>query len=150
MSRYTVTVTDTRFEDLSIEREGLAELADLRVLAEDRERALEELADADAVINLVREVDAEMVAALPGNCRIIARYGIGVDNIDVEAAAERGIPVVNDPDYCVEEVATHAMAMVLSLARSERLAKYNRLLGIGRGIETGYAGGGWPPASDGR
>jgi D-3-phosphoglycerate dehydrogenase len=129
MSRYTVAVTDIRFEDLSIEREGLADLADVRVLAEDRARALEELADADAVINLVRPIDAEMVAALPEDCRIIARYGIGVDNIDVEAAAERGIPVVNDPDYCVEEVATHAMAMVLSLAR--RLKPYDAAMAGG-------------------
>jgi D-3-phosphoglycerate dehydrogenase len=129
MSRYTVTVTDTRFEDLSIEREGLADLADVVVLSEDREEALEQLSGADAVVNLVRPVDAEMVAALPGDCRIIARYGIGVDNIDVGAAAERGIPVVNDPDYCVEEVATHAMAMVLSLAR--RLKPYDAAMADG-------------------
>jgi D-3-phosphoglycerate dehydrogenase len=129
MSRYTVAVTDTRFEDLSIEREGLADLAEVVVLSEDREEALAELADADAVINLVREVDGEMVAALPADCRIIARYGIGVDNIDAGAAAERGIPVVNDPDYCVEEVATHAMAMILSLAR--RLKPYDAAMADG-------------------
>jgi D-3-phosphoglycerate dehydrogenase len=129
MSRYTVVVTDHRFEDLSIERDGLADLADVEVLAEDRERALEQLADADAVINLVRLFDEEMVAALPEDCRIVARYGIGVDNIAYEAAAERGIPVVNDPDYCVQEVATHTIAVILSLAR--RLKQYDAAMADG-------------------
>jgi D-3-phosphoglycerate dehydrogenase len=51
------------------------------------------------------------------NTKIIARYGIGVDNIDVEAASARGIIVTNVPDYCVEEVASHSVAMALSLHR---------------------------------
>jgi D-3-phosphoglycerate dehydrogenase len=129
MSRYTVVVTDHRFGDLAIEREGLSGLADLEELAEDRARALNQLAGADAVINLVRPFDEGMVDALPSDCRVIARYGIGVDNIAVDAATARGIPVVNDPDYCVEEVATHAVAMILSLAR--RLKPYDAAMADG-------------------
>ena len=129
MSRHTVVVTDTRFEDLSVEREGLRDVADVVTLSENREKALEQLSGAHGVINLVRTVDEEMVAALPADCRIIARYGVGVDNIACEAARERDIPVVNDPDYCVQEVATHTMAMILSLAR--RLKQYNAAMADG-------------------
>ena len=50
-------------------------------------------------------------------CRIIVRYGIGVDNVDLDAAAKRGIPVCNVPDYCVDEVADHTLAFILALAR---------------------------------
>jgi D-3-phosphoglycerate dehydrogenase len=129
MGRYTVVVTDHRFGELAIEREGLSGLADLEELVEDRDRALDQLAGADAVINLVRPFDEDMVDALPEDCRIIARYGIGVDNIAVDAATAHGIPVVNDPDYCVEEVATHAVAMILSLAR--RLKPYDAAMADG-------------------
>jgi len=57
-------------------------------------------------------------------CEVIARYGIGVDIVDVEAATEKGIQVTNVRDYCVEEVADHAIAMWLTLAR--RLPEYDR------------------------
>jgi len=50
-------------------------------------------------------------------CKIIARYGVGVDNIDVEAATEHGIIVANVPDYCVDEVSTHTIALILACAR---------------------------------
>src|SRR5690606_2950947 len=50
-------------------------------------------------------------------CQVIVRYGIGVDNINLEAAQEYGIPVCNVPDYCIEEVATHTMALSLALQR---------------------------------
>ena len=136
MSRYTVVVTDRAFVDLSIEREGLADLADVDVLAEDEGRAREQLAEADAVINRSQSMDVGMIDAL-SDCRVIARYGIGVDNIAVDAAAERGIPVVNVPDYCIEEVATHAVALVLALDR--RLKPY----------DAAVADGEWTPTPDG-
>jgi D-3-phosphoglycerate dehydrogenase len=50
-------------------------------------------------------------------CKVIARYGVGVDNIDVEAATEHKIIVANVPDYCVDEVSTHAIALILACAR---------------------------------
>jgi D-3-phosphoglycerate dehydrogenase len=50
-------------------------------------------------------------------CRIIVRYGIGVDTIDVAAATERGIFVANVPDYCLDEVSDHALALLLMLSR---------------------------------
>ena len=50
-------------------------------------------------------------------CRIIARYGVGVDTIDLDAASAAGIMVTNVPDYCVQEVSDHALALILTLAR---------------------------------
>ncbi|WP_101296938.1 C-terminal binding protein [Halegenticoccus soli] len=74
------------------------------------------LTEADALLNLRRELGREVIDRLD-RCRIVARYGIGVDNVDLEAATERGIHVTNVPGYCVEEVATHALALALALVR---------------------------------
>jgi len=63
-------------------------------------------------------------------CRIIARYGIGVDTIDLDAATQAGIIVTNNPTYCIEEVAEHTMALVLACAR--KVAVYDRLVRGGR------------------
>jgi D-3-phosphoglycerate dehydrogenase len=120
MNEHTVVVTDHDFADLSIERgklAGLAEVVDLTddVLTDDP-AARDRLAEADAVVNLRDELDADAIARCE-DCRVIARYGIGVDNVDVAAASERGIPVTNVPDYCLEEVATHALALWLTLSR---------------------------------
>src|SRR5207247_3649529 len=63
-------------------------------------------------------------------CTIIARYGIGVDTIDLDAATAAGIIVTNNPTYCIEEVAEHTMALLLSCAR--KVALYDRLVRAGR------------------
>jgi D-3-phosphoglycerate dehydrogenase / 2-oxoglutarate reductase len=73
--------------------------------------------DAEAILIGPRlRFDEERIAALR-RCRVIVRYGVGYDNVDVAAATERGIAVAIVPDYCIEEVATHALAMVLALNR---------------------------------
>src|SRR5262249_25531126 len=59
-------------------------------------------------------------------CQIIARYGIGVDTIDLDAATQAGIIVTNNPTYCIEEVAEHTMALLLACAR--KVALYDRLV----------------------
>ena len=61
---------------------------------------------------------------------MIGRYGVGVDNVDLDAATAQGIAVVNVPDYCVEEVATHAAALVLAGWR--KLALSRELIDAGR------------------
>jgi D-3-phosphoglycerate dehydrogenase len=120
MTDHTVVVTDHDFEDLSIEREGLADVAEVVELTNDvggsAADARETLAEADAVINLRYDLDAESVALLD-DCQVISRYGIGVDNIATDAARERGIPVTNVPDYCLEEVSMHALSLWLALSR---------------------------------
>jgi D-3-phosphoglycerate dehydrogenase len=117
MARYRIVVTDQVFPSVELERGLLAAAdADLNVASGDREAVLAQAADADALLNTYFPIDAEAMSRLE-RCRIIARYGIGVDNIDLDAARERGIAVTNVPDYCVEEVAAHAVAMALALLR---------------------------------
>jgi D-3-phosphoglycerate dehydrogenase len=115
--RYKVVVTDQVFPSTDIEREILAGIgATLDVADGTRDGVLRSAVDADALLNTYLPIDREMLASIP-NCRIVARYGIGVDNVDLAAAAERGITVTNVPDYSVEEVAAHALAMMLALLR---------------------------------
>lgn len=75
-------------------------------------------ADTDAVIleGAKTPMTARVIAALP-KCRIIAKYAVGVDNIDVAAATAAGIVVANAADYCTEEVSDHAVALLLASAR---------------------------------
>jgi D-3-phosphoglycerate dehydrogenase len=115
--RLKVVVTDQVFPDVEREREILAGIdADLVVADGTREGALAAGADADALLNTYLPVDADFLARVP-QCKIVARYGIGVDNVDLDAAAEAGITVTNVPDYCVEEVALHAATLVFALVR---------------------------------
>jgi D-3-phosphoglycerate dehydrogenase len=117
MSRFKVVVTDQVFPDVDVERELLAEIdASLEVADGSLDDALAQGRDADALLNTYVPLDADAFAQLE-RCRIVARYGIGIDNIDVAAAGQAGIVVTNVPDYCVEEVATHALAMLLALLR---------------------------------
>jgi D-3-phosphoglycerate dehydrogenase / 2-oxoglutarate reductase len=76
-----------------------------------------ETADADGLIVTTNVLSAEHLAALGPKVRVIGRAGIGLDAIDLEAAAQRGIAVINQPDYATNEVATHAVAMLLALQR---------------------------------
>lgn len=72
--------------------------------------------DADGLVVQWAKIDRHAIEALQ-NCKVISRYGVGVDMIDLKAAAEHGIPVANVPDYCVEEVSTHTIAFLLMLNR---------------------------------
>jgi D-3-phosphoglycerate dehydrogenase / 2-oxoglutarate reductase len=75
------------------------------------------------------KLPAELIRQLT-RCRAIGRFGLGVDNIDIPAATEKGIAVTYVPDYCIEEVSDHAMALLLALAR--KLTFSNRLVQGGR------------------
>ena len=83
-------------------------------------RAPQEVADqggaAEVLINQYVPITAEVLDALP-RCRLVVRYGVGVDNVDVEAAAARGIWVANVPDYGRDEVADHTLALALAVLR---------------------------------
>lgn len=117
MSSYRVVVTDQVFPDVDRERALLSKIdASLEVADGDREAVLAAAADADALLNTYFAMDAEAISLLQ-RCKIIARYGIGVDNIDLEAAREAGVAVTNVPDYCVDEVAGHTVALLLALLR---------------------------------
>src|ERR1700692_2230495 len=72
--------------------------------------------DADGVLTVRANITKRVIDAME-RCRIIVRYGIGVDTVDIPAATERGIMVANVPDYCIDEVSDHALALLLILTR---------------------------------
>ena len=114
-----VVVTDHPFDDLDLDRELLA-AAGHQLRFEGNVTSPEAIvalaAEADAVMNTYTPVPAEAIRGLR-RCRVIARYGIGVDTIDIGEATARGILVTNVPDYCIDEVSDHALALILSLTR---------------------------------
>ncbi len=113
-----VVVTDYAFPDLSIEQAVLAETGcELTGRQCKTESDLLDLCkDADAVITQFARVNANVIAGM-ARAKVIVRYGIGVDNVDLEAARARGIPVCNVPDYCIDEVADHTLALILASTR---------------------------------
>lgn len=131
MSTFRVLLTDYAWPDLTIERETLAAAnAELVVAEASDAAALTRLADdADAIMTTWARVPADVLAAAK-KCRIVARLGIGLDNIDVEFATRQGMLVTNVPDYCLEEVAEHALALILSLGR--KVAFYHQETKQGR------------------
>lgn len=114
-----VLLTDQVFPSVETERALLSEAGHELVIASTPEDLKRHLVDADGVLTTYQPLPGELLATMK-NTKIIARYGIGVDNIDVQSAASRGIIITNVPDYCVEEVAEHAVAMALSLHRRLR------------------------------
>ena len=91
--------------------------AEVRLAQEPTPEAILEVArEADALLTTYAKIPAEMIAQMK-RCRIIARFGIGVDNVDIPAATKAGIVVTRVPDYCLDEVSDHAMALLLALAR---------------------------------
>jgi D-3-phosphoglycerate dehydrogenase len=114
---FRVVLTDQVFPSVELERDLLSSIgASLEVATGDRQEIIEAMSDADAVLTTYFPLDRGAIESLQ-KCQIIARYGIGVDNIDVSAARESGIKVTNVPDYCIEEVGSHALALILSLIR---------------------------------
>lgn len=115
--RFRVVITDYLTE-ATIERSVLGGLADIVLLQETRDsQIVSRTPDADALIVFH---DMELTAASLSNlprCKVIARCGVGFDRIDIEAAGRNGIVVCNVPDYGTEEVADHALMMLLAIAR---------------------------------
>ncbi|WP_181969745.1 C-terminal binding protein [Paraburkholderia sp. DHOC27] len=116
---FKVYVTDYDYPDLAIEREILEPIgAEVIGLQSRTGEGLAELArDADALMQQYAKIPATTIEALK-QCKVIARYGIGVDILDVDAARKAGIVVTNVPDYCIEEVADHSISMALTIFRS--------------------------------
>lgn len=126
-----VAVTDHVFPDLEVER-ALLGAAGHELRYDDNARTAEDVvtvvAGSDAVLNCYAPMPADVIRHLEG-CRIIARYGIGLDTVDVPEASARGIIVTNVPDYCIDEVSDHALALLLSLARG--IARLDRAVHTG-------------------
>ncbi len=117
--RPLAVITDNRFGDSAIEREVLEPAGVELAVASCRSSSDVAAAgrEADALLVNLAPVDGAAIDCLE-RCKIIARYGIGLDNVDVEAAARRGIAVANVPGYCDAEVGEHALALILASARS--------------------------------
>jgi len=131
MASAKVVLTDYVWESLDVEQKTLEGLASLVALkTKTPAEFLPEAADCDALLNTYAgPITAEVMGRMP-KCKIIARYGIGVDTIDLEAATAAGIIVTNNPTYCIEEVAEQTMALLLASAR--KVAFYDRLVRAGR------------------
>lgn len=110
-------VTGHHFLTLEPERAVLADVAELvDTHPLNREEVIAAAQDADAILNQDGRIDAEVIASLQ-HCRIIVAYGTGTDRIDIDAATARGIQVCNVPDYGLDEVAVHAIALLLAFER---------------------------------
>ena len=131
MSRTLIAVTDSPFPSLDPAIAALKRV--------DPELRMAKSAAADDILAVARDADAVLVtyAKLPGEllkelkrCKVIGRFGLGVDNINIPAAAQLGITVTYVPDYCLREVSDHAMALLLALARKVPFS--NKLVQAGR------------------
>ena len=120
-----VVITDFDFGDVDVEK-GILEAAGAEVIAlqaKSQEDLYDVAPDCAAMINQYARVGKETILRMQ-SCEVIARYGVGVDIVDVDTATKRGILVTNVQDYCTEEVADHAIALWLTLAR--KLPVYDR------------------------
>ena len=128
--RYRAVITDADYPDVAQERAILqaagAELTREQLTAEDD--LIRALAGADVVLNQFSQLTTRVIDSL-GRCRGIVRYGVGVDNVNVEAATRRGIYVCNVPDYGTDEVSDHAITLLLASAR--------KLIALAQGVQDG-------------
>jgi len=108
---------------------GLLEGMGYRIRHLDGLSELSGLSGADALMVTVQEVTGAVLAAMPA-CKIVARVGTGLDSIDLDEAARRGIQVTYVADYSVDEVSTHAIALLLACAR--RIPQYLDLVRSGQ------------------
>lgn len=127
MSKFKVYISDFDYPDNEIEKSILEPIgAEVIGLKCKTGEGLAELAkDADAILQQYAKISRETIEQLE-NCKIIARYGIGVDILDVKACHEKGIVVTNVPDYCLDEVADHAISLSFMLMRN--IPHYNQCI----------------------
>ena len=117
-NNWKVLITDYAWPSIEPERQVLAEIGAELIAAEtgDEAELLPLAPTMDGILTCWKPVRAPVIAAAE-KCQIIGRCGIGLDNIDVEAATEHGIIVTNVPAYCIDEVSDHAMGLLLACAR---------------------------------
>jgi D-3-phosphoglycerate dehydrogenase len=113
-----VAVADSVFPNLDPAREVLSKIgAELRLAPQATPESILSVAiDADALLVTYARITAEMIRQMT-RCRIISRFGIGVDNVDIAAATAADIVVTRVPDYCIDEVSDHTVALLLALVR---------------------------------
>ena len=136
---FIVAITDYVFPSLEPEQRVLASVGvELRPSqCKSEEEIIDLTREADAVLNCYAKMTARVIENL-NQCKIIARYGIGVDNVDLAAASKARILVTNVPDYCIDEVSDHALALLLALAR--RIVAADRAVKAGAWDVVAHAG----------
>lgn len=118
MIKPLVAVADTVFPDLEPAQGILDRLgAEIRIAAAPTPKAILDVArNADGLLVTFAKLTAEVIEALE-RCRVIGRFGTGIDNVDLDAATRAGIQVTYCPYYCVDEVSDHALSLLLALVR---------------------------------
>ena len=115
-----IVLIEERFNNHDIEKSIFSQI-DCEVIEAGYIRDTQELsmvcADADAILVNQFKIDVDFISKLK-NCKVIGRYGIGYDSVDIKAAAEKGIKVVNVPEYCTNEVVEHILALLFSAVRN--------------------------------
>jgi D-3-phosphoglycerate dehydrogenase len=131
MAGPVIAVTDSVFPSLDPAKAALAKLDPTFRMSKsaNADDILAVAKDADAILVTYAKLTREMLMQLT-KCKAIGRFGLGVDNIDLPAAKEKGIAVNYVPDYCIREVSDHAMALLLALIRKIPLS--NKLVQSGR------------------
>ena len=114
MAQILVAVSDSVFPNLDLARAVVSRVgAELRMASQPTPEGIVAAArEADALLVTYAKITADMIREMK-RCRIISRFGIGVDNVDIAAATRAGIVVTKVPDYCIDEVSDHAMALLL-------------------------------------
>ena len=131
MARFLIAMTDNVFPSLDPAKAALSRIDyELRMAkSASAEDILAVAKDADAILVTYAKLTRELLMQLT-KCKAIGRFGLGVDNIDLVAAGEKGIQVNYVPDYCIHEVSDHALALLLALAR--KVPQSNKLVQSGR------------------
>ena len=131
MTKLLVAVTDSPFPNLDPATQVLSELnAELKLAKGTTPEDILAIArEADGLLVTYAKVPAQVIEQLK-RCKVIARFGIGVDSVDIDAATRAGIIVTNVPEYCEDEVSDHAMALLLSLIRKIPFANKKTHAGV--------------------
>ncbi|PIN84646.1 MAG: 2-hydroxyacid dehydrogenase [Candidatus Diapherotrites archaeon CG11_big_fil_rev_8_21_14_0_20_37_9] len=116
--KFKLYITDYFRRNIKLDPKLLGKDIEVKLLQQpDEKKLFPEIEDADALI-----VDKTLITAYTleklTKCKIIARFGIGYDNVDIKSAGKNGIYVCNCPDFCHEEVADHAVGLMLSMTRN--------------------------------
>ena len=115
--KYRVAIIDDRFETYDEEKSVLGEIAHLEVTRSmEAQKIGSAVRDVDAVIVNLEPITRSIIEGMR-RCKIICRYGVGYDNVDIGAATKQGIWVSRVPDYGIEDVSDHALALFLACVR---------------------------------
>jgi len=132
MAKFHVLLTDYAWEELEIEKQVLAdndvELIVATAKDEDSLAGLAQQHQVDAIMTNWAQVTEKVIAASP-QVKIVARLGIGLDNIDMDYCTSQGILVTNTPDYCLTEVAEHTLALIFACGRKVAMYHHDTMSG---------------------